>query len=580
MKDTIRLDQYSLKHGQLPNKLFELLGDELYTADNWQELLYRCLTLIAPVNKGLRKTSDSIRKACATIVAHYGLKNKVTVRRLTNQKLVNNKPVNLDDVTVFKSQILALRDLPFRTLKQITSEVRADLENMTRLIDKYEQRPEIVAYLKKNEAPKKHEERMIFDFYQRCLKERVTILDYYLKGMRERALQKSRVNLFSFNNTFLESLLDRPYSSARPFAFAYFDVDLLDQVGHRISEISYDSDEKMEKLYKTNKASFYRYYFKKIPVAQHFHSFDWYLAYLPLQKDRKPIFAELKKLFSKKLWIGFYALALPQLEGLFSEMCRAIDPGKDTSEQSLTRKVNTMRPYHSLSDAYFDYYEYFIPLLRNKFAHTGYDEDFKLKSFDVLADLLHLFKIFSELDDPLIKLKHIHTRMDPHQFVSIADFSEYFHLVDSLKQAQKTEIKSGLESFEKEFLVKDCSLDYTISQFYHHLPVVIQEAATWIKTQFGFTRIPVDFDKYLPEIQSILTDPLNLSEAHTILTSPSYDFDKLHSYFIFLKRYKVSLPNLDQSSLVLLNEAYKLHFKKTEKIIKARKAVIQAYDNP
>lgn len=58
---------------------------------------------------------------------------------------------------------------------------------------------------------------------------------------------------------------------------------------------------------------------------------------VPVVKDRKDIFVEMEELFLKKKWYGFYALALPQIEGIFSEMVEIIE--KKQSFSALPDKV-------------------------------------------------------------------------------------------------------------------------------------------------------------------------------------------------------------------------------------------------
>jgi hypothetical protein len=579
MPKTIDITKTSLRGGKLILQLQELMADELFKAQTWQDLIYSALKHLSPVSKAVKNTPESVEKGCKAVITHYGLSRGVTISAITHKGTVPIKSVKEDDTTKFLKNILWLERLPSESLRQITAEVKEDLRSITKLIDRYETHPAVKAYLKKGESPRRHTDRMHMDFYTRCINERTTILNYYLKGIKERAIGKSRPNLLGITNKFLESLYDRPYNYARPFSEAFYDIDLLDHVGHRLNEFSYDSDDRLEKLYKENKVSFYRHYFKKVPVQQHFQSFEFYLAHLPIKNSRTEIFKELEKLFKKKLWIGFYALALPQLEGLFSEMCHVINPDSDTSQQSLTTKVDNMRPYHSLSEAYFDYYQYHIPLLRNKFAHTGYDADFKLKSFDLLSDLLHLLKVFSELDDPMVKINQIHIKKDPHYFISISDYAEYFELINALKPSQKKEIQASLATFEKEYLCKETSIDYTINQLYIQAPPVIEEMQTWIKDNLKLEKIPIDIESmHLPEISKILEDPRLLDPAHTIFLRKDHEFEMLHHYHVLLLAYKKRLPSLDSDSKVLLDDLHKRYFKVIDKILMVRAFVSAAYE--
>lgn len=576
MLPKIELSETSLRKNNLTNKIHDALGDKLFTIKSWNGLIYNSLKLIHPINNRVSNNTESIADGCKLVNIHLGLNKKA---RLRNLRINGGEEIftpEEDDITKYKKYVLQLDRLPWESLELISHDVKTDLLNITLLIDRYEQRPPILNFKRKGEIPKNHEGRTIFDFYQRCVKERVEIMDYYLKNMKDRALEKSRFSLFSNITLYLEAFYDRPYYYSRPYSEVYYDIDLLDLVGHRIDEMSYYPNQKLSNLYSKNKDAFYRLYFKKIPIAKHFQSFDWYLANLPLQNNRQAIFEELKELFQSRKWIGFYALALPQLEGLFSEMCRAIDPDDDMSQKSLTAKVNAVRPFHSMSRSYFDYYQYHIPLLRNKFAHTGYDENFKLKAFDLLADLMHLLKIFFELDNPLVKVKQLHVKRDPYSFISINDFSEYFELVEQLKPKQKKEIAVDLIKFEKEFLVEECSLDYTITQLYTSLPKMVKEFTEWIYHNLKYEGIEFEIETLnWPDIQEFLGISNHMGKIEILYITKSEEYENLKSNFSFLKGYKKNLPSLGKKSSELLAALYKDEYRHVEKLIKIKGAFPQ-----
>lgn len=85
-------------------------------------------------------------------------------------------------------------------------------------------------------------------------------------------------------------------------------------------------------------------------------------------------------------------------------MCSKIFPNKQPGK-SLSNKVRRIRPYYDRSDTYFDYYQYYLPIQRNRFSHTGYDDNFKLKSYDLLVDLTHILSVFHELHNLPVKLQ-------------------------------------------------------------------------------------------------------------------------------------------------------------------------------
>ncbi|MCP4456711.1 MAG: hypothetical protein GY816_01585 [Cytophagales bacterium] len=301
----------------------------------------------------------------------------------------------------------------------------------------------------------------------------------------------------------------------------------------------------MQNLYSENKAKFYRLYFKRIPIDQHFNDLKFHLPHLPLSKNRDPIFDELISLFKGRRWISFYALALPQVEGLFSEMCQAVSPENDFSQKSLTQKVKTVRPFHDLSISYFDYYEYFIPFQRNKFSHTGYDEDFKLKSYDLLLDLTHLLKIFFELDNPLVKIKKLHVRRNYEDFISLPEFVDYFGLIEKLKTVQKKSVKADIETFERTFLVTDCGIQYTCYEMIQGTPILLKTLI------FEIELILSEFDEVkLKELNKIKIQQLMerteiLGAVKNYFISHDKEEETLVTYHNFIKYFKRHLPSLD-----------------------------------
>lgn len=324
------------------------------------------------------------------------------------------------------------------------------------------------------------------------------------------------------------------YYGATPSSIHYFDSRKIDLVGHRL--IDYPDDvEELEKFYYTDKSKFYKKFFKKFPIVQHFQDIEFYLKYAPLKNNRDVIFNELIRLFKGKRWISFYALALPQIEGLFSEMCDAVSPDKDLSQKSLTHKVNLMRPHHPLSKSYFDYFQYYIPLQRNKFSHTGFDENFQLKSYDLIVDLSHVLKIFCELDNPLVKVKKLLLRRNYEDFKTISEFAIYIEMLLALKPNQYTKLLSEITVFEREFLSQDCGLEYTCNELKLNLTEKLTSVIDSInKTKPG--EIVFDLNKINKRtMQEKFKDPKIFKLWKYFFISQSKEIQELENYRILLK---------------------------------------------
>lgn len=549
---TFQLKNVGHKWGELREfgeQLISNLEDDIFKFETKQVLLFNILKQISPVNKSLKLDDTSIERACEKVIKHFKLNREAKISALTetgSKEITSKKKTNTEK---FCQIIIEMDKVPAHAYEFLLSQVNSDLISISELIKWYETKPCIQRHIKDNEIPKSHEDRVIFDFYKRCIAERIEILNFQLYGLKERAIAKSRYAPKWLNSiwAFSEMFKDRPYHFARPFSIHYFDCRRIDLAGHRISEFYIDEGRKMQNLYTDNPYKFYRLYFKRIPFQQHFQNFKFYLPYLPLIKDRNLIFDELIRLFKARRWISFYALALPQVEGLFSEMCSVVMPEKDFSQKSLTHKVNSIRPFHDLSESYFDYYQYHIPLQRNRFSHTGYDEDFKLKSYDVLVDLSHLLKIFYELDNPLVKVKKLHTRRNFEDFISLKEVVDYFKLLDNLKPQQKKNIKTDTEIFEKEFLSQDCSLDYTCYEMMQELPKRLKELVKNINESFKTHHHTIEFEKLkFTEIDNILKNENQFEILVNCFIYKNDIVESLINYSIFLQKYNKYLPTLRQ----------------------------------
>ncbi|MGI4823633.1 MAG: hypothetical protein ACRYFV_20680 [Janthinobacterium lividum] len=538
-------------------QLFAILGDTVLHYRTLQELLFHLLKHITPIDEELTLDAEAIEIACTSMLKHlFNMKGKRLVATLVNGK-PTKEPKIKSDTTFFCEVVLGLGEAPGPLYSSLLLDVNNDLRSISELIKQYESAPCIKEYLVDNRVPTKHQERTTYEFYKRCITERVEILNYQLNGLKKRALEKAGYMPYVFGGlSFLNMWSDRPYHYALPFSEHYFDSAKISQSRHRVAEISISETGAMQDLYEHDKTAFYEKYFAKIPVGQHFTSIGFHLAHLPAAVGkRRPIFDELAKLFEGQYWIGFYALALPQIEGLFMEMCKIVS-ATDFSSKGLSAKVKAVRPYHSLSESYFDYYEYYIPLQRNKFAHFGYDENFQLKAYDLLVDLAHLLKMFYELENPYVELTRLHRRRDYSNFVTIEDFSHYFSLLDKLTPAQRSEINSDCQKFENEFLTKECSIEYLCYQMQQELPKRLNDFI-WHFARVLDVYNPVDeiFKLSKPELEKFVKDcDTNLLEqlgdAFTML---SEDFEHLKYYHFFIEKSKKHLPSLHKDLKALLH---------------------------
>lgn len=560
----ISLKKIGKTHGETSRfgtALLEGLGDAIFGYRSMTDLLYDVLSQVSPTYKTLEKTDASIETECAKILRHFGFGKEATLYRLTDtgKEKVETKRKPRTATSDFREDILYLGELPGPILQRLSREVETDLREISALIRRYESEPFIQQYLQFDDIPTSQKERMTFDFYKRCVKERGEIINYQLDGLKPRALQKARrVGSLFFNILSLtDAFHDRPYDFARRFAIHRFDSEQIDLASHRVGEFPMRESIRLEKLYASDKAKFYRIYFRHITPAQHFENLMYYLPYLPMRNDRKPIFEELIRLFKAKRWMSFYALALPQVEGLFSEMCEIALPKKDFSRRALPFKVESLRPFHSGSYSYFDYYQYYIPLQRNKFAHTGYDDDFKMKSYDLISDLVHLLSIFYELDNPLVKVRKLHTRRNPEDFMAIADVSGYFSLLLQLSPEHKRSIATEIDDFESSFLWQSCDLAYTCQGVIEEYPGLAEQYADELTQQSRWLPDGIAFDM-------LKTAEINAWDHNSPILEAFMDHfhmhenaRKLEAFVNFLTSYKPLLKHIPKETKAVLDALVK-----------------------
>lgn len=562
----VNLKNYkSIRDGSFRKALFAKLGDELYNIKDPNFLLFTALKAIYPVNRGLTQSQDSIEKKVYAVLKHFRLNNipKAQIFSINDDGSSSALPPSkeMTKIEEFWHYILQIDEPPAIAFHEIKNDVEADLKEISELIKCYESDPFIKKLNDEGVRPRNHEQKILHDFYKRCLNEQKVILEYYLDGLKKRALAVAS-NFYDplKSNKYWRSLKDRPYFFARYFSRPYFDCRKIDLLGHRIGDYGISSLKELRLLYKNNKPKFYRTLFKKHTIAQIFLDVDFYLGQLPLINNRHSIFAELKSLFKAKRWIGFYSLALTQIEGLFTEMYLTVNPELESNMKSLPDKVESIRPFHDLSHVYFDYYQYHIPRLRNKFMHSGFDEDFKLKSFDLLWDLYYLLKIFFELNDPLVKITQLHTRRNYEDFISYVEYSGYFQLLDRILLKKKSELKEVIDSFEKDFLVRDCNAEYVCMEVIQNSPQPIKILADKIQehlTRFGITT-PLEKLKK-KEIETLCQNEKIADKIADSFLFNMRETEEVRHFYYFFKGYKMYLPSIGEGYYKALQTHFASH---------------------
>ncbi|MEZ4983539.1 MAG: hypothetical protein R2795_00630 [Saprospiraceae bacterium] len=538
----IKLNDYKKTFGginELQKKLhLSLLNDDIFSINTMNSLLFNSLKYIESINTDLENNEESCLKAIKKVLDYFGILNisPTSIKTHTKNSFIEKKIDNKrDPVDTYKKWILGFDSLPLFHLTDLRGKVETDLKEINNLVIEYEKEKTISRYINGQSVEKNHKARTIIEFYNRTLRERHKIITYYLDGVYERAIDKSKhkPNVFAVVG-FLGGLKDFPYNFGNAFFVNNFDYKNIDRVSHRVDYLSIAEIPSYQKLYNDSKREFYKKLFEKYSSDDYFKSIDYNLSLLPIKNERKQIFTELERLFRSEKWLAFYALALPQVEGLFAEMVEVLEPDSGILKKALPDKVNRVKKHYVLSDLYIDYFQYVLPEQRNHFMHTGLTEGHDLNSFDLLTDLEFILKFYAELDNPLVKLTRLLRRRNPEDFVDFRGFSIYFNLLKNIHSSQKKKLHEELEDFNNSFLYVECQIEFIAIDTERYLISSINEIYNNMETQISSYPIAQELKKSnICKSKKILENKSFWKEFEDFIILNSDTLDDLYSVMDF-----------------------------------------------
>ncbi|TCC98827.1 hypothetical protein [Pedobacter hiemivivus] len=517
-------------------------------------------------------------------LAYLGLR-QINFRNLKNTpqsiakhaaKVLNTEPSlkgARNPVKSFLQVYLDVTKLPAIEKNKLERNVKSDLKQVNDLLKFYEGLDFIKEFNAEAIKPRSQEEKAQLVFYQRTLGKRDEIVDYLTSGMGKRAIVKSGSSYEPFRSESTKELeLQLEYHADYPYMEMMFQVKSIryainmNRLDYRMINLLWTkiqwSNAAFNGRYTYDKA-FNKEIQRKVKPRPFFEHLLDSLKSLPIIKGRMDIFLELRALFLAKKWYGFYALALPQVEGIFTEMMQITDLKK--TKGALPDKVKLMRPHYSRSDFSFDYFEYALPTERNHFSHTGMVENPKDKSYHLLLDLQYLFDVALELDTPLAKISKIILE-GATRFHDIGDLADFVKLIRDLKKKKKL---SPLETELDDFVYGKLVSHIDLTKFLTNLEQDIAESVTVFQERFivqyfklkttkddFFSLTPVEIMDNLKEINSVLEDfGIMLSEDLKVIT------DCYH----FLQNFDKLFPKLPAKAIAEIT-ALKNKFKKEFKI--------------
>lgn len=528
--------------------------------------------------KGKYNLADerSLEKAAAEILSRSGIYEEGRIVDIFRRK---NDSLEYDPINHFIVHIIGFHELPFLKLKELDRKVKMDLSKLQDLIDEYEKDPVIMQYLTTGQTRNEHESKVRLDFYKRCLTERAHIIKYITNGIDARAITKARQDpeFSKFGIFWTEEYYDKPYHFWAFSTMEYFDHRKIDPVQHRLLEVSIPEAKKYKALYHKNKSAFYRKLKETTSPNQVFHGMlTFYIKMIPKIEEREPILKELKSLFQTSKWYGFTALALTQVEGLFSDMIAITDTKKAAS--SLPTKVNALRPHYQSDGGSLDYFEYSLPRYRNRFLHYGQikGENFKLLAYDLLYDLHYLMMAFHLIKDPHIQLHQLLKKNNLDFIIGLPSITDLFLMVKAIKnrltsKPTDTELQKVLDvwvDFEKNILAPSLHIEYFLDISNLELESKIKAFYDQLAIHSPLNEQGLDLENMsLSEFDKRKNEILNCVSQALLTDYDSYAYIiKCYQFTKWFKHY-LSTPSERVKTLVATIVArYKNHFVKLEGI--------------
>lgn len=404
----------------------------------------RYLKEISPDAEKRKKKFIESPKPSLTHLSIKGLKKPLSV-------IQPKVPANYKEQEgIIFEKLLGFKSLPYAELKKLTNKRISELRRLNDLVLWYEKDDVINKYLaRESNYSGSHGARTKLDFYHRALRQRQHYIDELVDDLEAAAISSATIE-DGWESTFAMPYLMFNVNKIESPLFQNCDYTKIDKVLHRLGDWNSRKDDELRGLYHSDKAAFYKEVLKSKSLTQKIEKIQSMAKNLPVSKQRRESLATLNSLYQDKKYLAVYALALPQVEGVFTEMMDSfgVDHKIQVSGVDKFRSKMTALPDKAMfvsrkiakTDFLFDYFIYSLPEQRNRFSHTGLpikDEDEKMMCYDIITDLYFVFKVFSELDNPLVRLKKI-TLAQPDERTSVFVVIEFLKLSEQAKKHEES----------------------------------------------------------------------------------------------------------------------------------------------
>lgn len=498
--------------------------------------------------------SLSSSELCYKALKHFNFKklesNPVSISKycqivLDQTKILRNSD---DPITYFLAIFMGVGKHMLKIKSRLEQQARKHLIQVEDILDFYQTLPFIIKFQSEPSKPTSNDERMQLEFYKRAIAKKNEIIEYIIHGSLRKAKEKSVLtkserpeNLkemyeqFDFHEDFpYTELLYPTRKMVYALSLEKIDFRLINPLRNKMEWIDQKYFDAKEYTQVINAG-----FTKKIKAIAFFDVLLLCLRGLPVIKEREQIFLEMEYLFKKKKWNALYALALPQVEGIFTEMLSMTDNKKP--KNSLTDKANSIRKYYEYSHYTMDYYEFTLANLRNRFSHTGKVENPKEKCYHLLMDIQYLLDICIDLDTPITKLSKL-IKEGCKEMKHIGKFAGFLNLIDEIDKAKKlSTVKTMAEDFMYNQVLKHIDLKTMLKKLEKDFVRFAKEFDTSIYTLM-YKHNPAPFDILSMQIKDIkpLTSlmekemnhiPIMVSDRYKLLVNTSEFLTKFPKFF-------------------------------------------------
>lgn len=230
--------------------------------------------------------------------------------------------------------------------------------------------------------------------------------------------------------------------------------------------------------------------------------------------NRRKLLEELLNTYKRTEYMSFIALGAIQIEGLFSDYLKIIDPKYEEGTITLVPKLNRIKQNNLFYG--YEYFTFEFPRLRNKMAHGELlnDNDIKHIANEVFLDLRYVIDLFKD--------KYLKPNMIFEVLEQIEDINEStlkcILALDNNVYSQKYIFSNSIESYIYEKYGKSIDLikiNLLKSEFWRYFKEKLQKDELYIY----YDNINLDLCNVLNKVRDITRDCYN-----------SNDHEKLYSY--------------------------------------------------